>query len=69
MSDADFVALVGQASPCFLGLIASGELDKYSVPSEMLDPSCLEGRNWYTTFENDYNDRFYDCVDAALAAL
>jgi hypothetical protein len=44
-------------------------VDVYSVPSEFLDPTCLEGRNWYTTFEDEYNDRFYDCTAAAREAL
>ncbi|MCU1361179.1 MAG: hypothetical protein JWN99_2468 [Ilumatobacteraceae bacterium] len=69
MPDADFVALVTAASPCFLNLVASGEIDAYMLPSEFLDPACLEGKNWYTAFDDAYNDRFFDCTSAALDAL
>ncbi|MBI5090168.1 MAG: hypothetical protein HZB15_15250 [Actinobacteria bacterium] len=69
MEDAEFVALAEQVSPCFLDLVASGEISKYEMHSELIDPTCLEGKNWYTNFESDYNSRFYDCVDAALETL
>ena len=39
------------------------------MPSEILDPSCLEGKNWYTTFDDDYNDRFCGVHRAAFDAL
>lgn len=62
MTDAEFVALVEGASPCFLDLVASGRAEAWEVASELLAPQCLEGKNWYTTFEEDYNDRFYECT-------
>lgn len=69
MADAEFVAVVEAASPCFLGLVAAGELDAYMLPSELLDPSCLEGRNWYTASDPEYTDRFFACAAAALTEL
>jgi hypothetical protein len=62
MSDAEFVALVEAASPCFLDIVASGRAEAWEVASELLAPQCLEGKNWYTTYEEDYNDRFYECT-------
>ena len=62
MTDAEFVALVEGASPCFLDIVASGRAEAWEVASELLAPQCLEGKNWYTTFEEDYNDRFYECT-------
>ena len=70
LSDAEAVALVEQASPCFLALIASGELSAYEVPGELLDPSCLEGRNWYSVFDDaDYDTRFSACTGEAMSKL
>ena len=62
MTDAEFVALVEAASPCFLDVVASGRAEAWEVASELLAPQCLEGKNWYTTYEEDYNDRFYECT-------
>jgi hypothetical protein len=62
MSDAEFVALVEAASPCFLDIVASGRAEAWEVASELLAPQCLEGKNWYTTYEEDYNNRFYECT-------
>lgn len=62
MTDAEFVALVEAASPCFLDIVASGRAEAWEVASELLAPQCLEGKNWYTTYEEDYNDRFYECT-------
>jgi hypothetical protein len=69
MGDTEFVALVESASPCFLGLVATGDIEAYMLPSEMLEPACLEGRNWYTASDSDYTDRFFECASNALEAL
>lgn len=69
MSDAEFVALVEGASPCFLDLVASGQVEAWEVASELLAPQCLEGKNWYTTYEEDYNDRFYECTSKVRDSL
>ncbi|MCB1002528.1 MAG: hypothetical protein KDB40_24790, partial [Acidimicrobiales bacterium] len=62
LSDAEFVEVVTAASPCFLDLIASGEIGPYEVASELVAPQCLEGRNWYTVSDEEYSTRFFDCV-------
>lgn len=69
LGDADFVAMVEGASPCFLNLIATGQVESWEVASELVAPQCLEGKNWYTTYEEDYNDRFYDCVAKVRESL
>jgi hypothetical protein len=69
MDDAAFTAMVTAASPCFIELVASGQLDKYSVPSEFYDPACLEGRNWYTADDDEYLERFFSCSSEAAEAL
>lgn len=69
MSDADFTSMVTAASPCFLDLIARGELDSYEVPYELVAPQCLEGINWYLSSDTEYTDRFFSCAEAARVGL
>ena len=69
MTDEEFTATVSAASPCFLDLIASGALDSYEVPYELIAPQCMEGRNWYTTDESDYNDRVFQCAEDVRLGL
>lgn len=69
LSDAEFVEVVTAASPCFLDLIASGELGPYEVASELVAPQCLEGRNWYTVSDEEYSTRFFDCVVEVQSGL
>jgi hypothetical protein len=69
MSDAEFVALAEGASPCFRDLVSSGAIDAWMVPGELLTPECLEGKNWYTNFDEGYSERFFECTSAATAAL
>lgn len=65
MNDADFVAAVEAAQPCFLALVAAGTLDQYEVPTEIAHLECFEGRNWYNTFDDpEYDQRYYDCLAA-----
>jgi len=69
MSDADFVAMVEAASPCFLGLIESGAVEVWEVSGELIAPQCLEGKNWYTDFDSEFSTRFFDCTYEAQQAL
>lgn len=62
MPDDEFVAMVTAASPCFLDLVASGAVDKYEIPNELIAPECLEGRNWYSSTDDEFSTRFFDCV-------
>lgn len=63
LSDQEFVDLVAGASPCFLKLIETGEVDKWEVPDELLAPDCVEGRNWYAVFDDEaYNQRVFECA-------
>jgi len=69
MTDEEFTAMATAASPCFLDLIASGAVDSYEVPYELLAPQCMEGRNWYTTDEQAYNDRVFQCAEDVRSGL
>jgi hypothetical protein len=62
LSDAEFVAMAEGASQCFLDLVAAGEVESYLLPSELVAPECLEGKNWYSTNDSAYDDRFFECV-------
>jgi hypothetical protein len=63
MDDAEFIALVEEARPCFLQLVEDGRLESFDVPLAMSDPECFEGRNWFAVFDDpDYDDRFFECV-------
>jgi hypothetical protein len=65
-TDAEFAAAVDAAAPCFEALVASGEIEDWMVPFEVLYADCFEGRNWYTEFDDDeYNARVDACMDAA----
>jgi hypothetical protein len=69
MSDADFVAAVEAARPCFLALVAAGTIGDYDLPTEVAHLECFEGRNWYNVFDDaEYDTRYYACLDAANAA-
>ena len=69
MSDADFVAAVEAARPCFLALVAAGTIDQYELPTEVAHLECFEGRNWYNVFDDaEYDARYYACLDAANTA-
>jgi len=69
MSDADFVATVESARPCFLALVAAGTIQEYDLPTEIAHLECFEGRNWYNVFDDaEYDTRYYACLDAANAA-
>jgi hypothetical protein len=66
MSDADFVATVEAARPCFLALVDAGTLVQFELPNEIAHLECFEGRNWYNTFDDaEYDTRYYDCLAAA----
>ena len=66
LSDADFTAMITAASPCFLDLVARGEVDAFVVPSELLAPQCAQGLNIYTATSDQANS-FYECAAAAMA--
>ncbi|MGA1440798.1 MAG: hypothetical protein ACO4CU_13335 [Ilumatobacteraceae bacterium] len=64
VSDEEFTALVRGAVPCFEELVVAGEVERWVIPFEVLYVDCFEGRNWFTAFEADYNDRVSACIDA-----
>jgi hypothetical protein len=66
LSDADFTSMITAASPCFLDLVARGEVDAFVVPSELLAPQCAQGLNIYTATSDQANS-FYECAAAAMA--
>jgi hypothetical protein len=67
VSDADFMAAVAVAEPCFAQLVADGTLDEYDVPDELLHPECLSGRNIYATYDGELINEFNACIEAARA--
>jgi hypothetical protein len=69
MTDEEFTAMATAASPCFLERIATGAVDSYEVPYELLAPQCMEGKNWYTTDEQAYNDRVFQCAEDVRLGL
>jgi hypothetical protein len=68
LPDAEFIAAVEAARPCFLALVESGQIQDYELPSEIANLECFEGRNWYNVFDDpEYDARYYACVEAAFA--
>ena len=63
LSDAEFIAAVETAAPCFQALVADGTLGEFDLPLELSHPQCLEGRNWYAASDDEtYFDRVLDCA-------
>ena len=69
MSDADFIATLEAARPCFQALVDSGQIQQIEVPAEVSQLECYEGRNWYNVFDDPaYDERYYACIEALNAA-
>jgi hypothetical protein len=65
LGDEEFFALVDAARPCFLDLVARGEIEEWQLGYEYTKPECFEGRNWYAVFDDPaYDERFTACVGA-----
>lgn len=63
LSDAEFMALVEEAAPCFQARVADGTIDEFELPIELSHPQCLEDRNWYTVSDDEgYLDRVFECA-------
>ncbi|MDQ3468472.1 MAG: hypothetical protein M3487_01660, partial [Actinomycetota bacterium] len=63
LADADFIAAVEPAAPCFQALVADGTLGEFDLPLELSHPQCLEGRNWYLASDDEaYFDRLLECA-------
>ncbi len=61
--DAEFMALVIEAAPCFQTKVASGEIDELDLPVEVAQPECLQGRNWYVaSADEEYFDAVNECA-------
>ena len=60
LPDAEFVALVTEAAPCFQDLVAAGELEEWELPPELVAPECLEGQNWYA---EDVDEAFIESMN------
>jgi hypothetical protein len=68
LPDAEFIAAVEAARPCFMALVESGQIQQYELPSEIANLECFEGRNWYNVFDDpEYDERYYACLEAAFA--
>ena len=65
MTDVAFFELIDAARPCFLALVASGELNETDLPIEYTKPECYEGRNWWQVFDDpEYDQRFAECASS-----
>jgi hypothetical protein len=65
LPDAEFVATVEAARPCFQALVAAGTIQDYELPTEIAHLECFEGRNWYNVLDDpEYDARYYACVEA-----
>lgn len=63
MPDDVFFQLIDAARPCFLALVASGELQESDLPIVYTKPECFEGRNWYQVFDDpEYDERVAACA-------
>lgn len=69
MSDEDYIALVERVSPCLLALVESGAVEVWELPMEIIAPECTEGRNWYSSTDDEYDTRFSDCAWARADEL
>ena len=61
LSDDEFTAVMSEAVPCFDALVADG-YDEWLVPYEVDKIDCFEGRNPYSVFDEEYDDRVFDCA-------
>ena len=62
LTDEAFFELIDAARPCFLALVASGEIEESDVPVVYTKPECFEGRNWYRVFDDpEYDERVSTC--------
>jgi len=64
LPDAEFMALVEQAAPCFQQLVQDGELTAGDLPYELSHPECLEGRNWYLALADDEDNTYFERLTA-----
>lgn len=63
LPDAEYTSALLGARTCFDDLVASGELDEWDVPFEVANVDCFEGRNWYSTFDDEeYDARVSECT-------
>ncbi|MGD9702302.1 MAG: hypothetical protein AB7Q42_00755 [Acidimicrobiia bacterium] len=66
LADAEFIEIVTEGKECFDAKVASGELEEYEVPSELMDPSCYEGVNPYAIedyeAQSDAVSKYFDCA-------
>lgn len=62
LPDAEFVAAIEDAAPCFQAAVADGTIDEFEVPTELSGPECLEGRNVYAAEDEEVFGDFLDCV-------
>jgi hypothetical protein len=68
LPDAEFIAVLEAAAPCFQSLVDTGQITEFEVPAEITNLACFEGRNWFNTFDDpEYDERYWDCVDAIYA--
>ena len=63
LPDAEFMALVNEAAPCFQTKVASGEIDQLDLPVEVSHPECLQDRNVYVAVDDEaYIDAVNECA-------
>lgn len=62
LSDAAYTELMESAASCFEDAIARGEIDEFEVPAEYLRPDCAEGLNPWASSDEEFFDRWLDCI-------
>lgn len=68
MEDAEFIATIEAAMPCFQALVDAGTIEAFEMPTEIVYSDCYEGRNWYNVFDDpEYDERYWACVDSLFA--
>lgn len=68
MSDAEFIAAISAASPCFADKVAAGALFDYEVPFETIKPECFNGVNPYAMPDVEAGQVVYDAYAACASA-
>lgn len=68
LDDEVFIETVTAANECFSQKVATGELEDWEIPTEVLDPSCYNGTNPYRIDDLDEQSAalsaYYDCAFA-----
>ncbi len=68
LPDADFIAVISAAAPCFADKVTSGAMFDYEVPFETIKPECFNGVNPYALADAEAGQAAYDAYAACASA-